>query len=172
MDHFALPEDELSVALNNRTLYRNFMGYTPKSDVDLVGIGMTAISEFSNYFIQNEKTLKSYQTSIETDGLAGCRGIELSRDDQIRKWAILRLICHFYLSFQDFEAEFGIAFKEYFSEEQDEIIQLQNDGILELTSNSISVVNYGKILVRNVCMVFDAYLKKQEIPKVKYSKTI
>ena len=172
MDHFALPEDELSSALENRTLYRNFMGYTPKSNVDLIGIGMTAISEFSRYFIQNQKTLKSYQNSIDLDGLAGCRGIQLSRDDQIRKWTILRLICHFYLSFEEFESEFGIGFKEYFAEEMDEVRELQNDGILEVAENSISVVNHGKILVRNVCMVFDAYLKKQEVPKVKYSKTI
>ncbi|MCP4753440.1 MAG: oxygen-independent coproporphyrinogen III oxidase [Proteobacteria bacterium] len=172
MDHFALPEDELSLAQNGRTLYRNFMGYTAKSGVDLMGIGMTAISEFGPYFLQNEKKMKSYKEQIDDDGLAGCRGLELSRDDQIRKWTILRLICHFYLSFEEFKNEFEIDFRDYFQEEMAQLGDLQNDGLLELNADHLVVVNHGKILVRNICMVFDAYLKNKDIPSVRYSKTI
>ena len=172
MDHFALPEDELSSALKSRTLYRNFMGYTPKSGVDLIGVGMTAISEFGRYFVQNQKTLKSYQDSTDRYGLAGCRGIELTTDDLIRKWTILRLICHFYLSFDEFQSEFKVDFIEYYKEEMEQLKDLENDGILKITDESVTVVDFGKILVRNICMVFDAYLKKQEVPTVKYSKTI
>lgn len=172
MDHFALPEDELSIALNKRTLYRNFMGYTPKSGVDLFGIGMTSISEFGEFFTQNEKKIKSYKNEINSTGLAACRGIKLSKDDQIRKWTIMRLICHFYLSYAEFEMKFGISFKTYFKVELEQLKDLQKDGLLELNHDHITISDHGKILVRNVCMIFDAYLKKQEVPKVIYSKTV
>ncbi len=172
MDHFALSDDELSIAQKNRTLHRNFMGYTPKSGVNLFGIGMTSISEFEHYFLQNERKLKSYEQQITESGLAGCRGIALSRDDQVRKWTILRLICHFYLDFTEFESKFGISFSDYFHEELHRLEELENDGLLKIDSTCIKVVDHGQILVRNICMVFDAYLGKSDIPQVKYSQTI
>jgi oxygen-independent coproporphyrinogen III oxidase len=172
MDHFALPEDELSLAQKNRTLYRNFMGYTPKSEIDLYGIGITAISEFDNYFIQNEKNLKSYKQQIGEKGLSACRGIELSPDDQKRKWAIIRLICHFYLDFCEFKAAFDTDFLTYFKDELELLKAMEEDGLLEIHSDCIKVIHQGQILVRNICMVFDAYLKRSDVPKIKYSKTI
>ncbi len=172
MDHFATPEDELSIALKNRSLHRNFMGYSPKSGVDLFGIGLTSISEFDRYFLQNEKTLKRYKTEVASTGLAGCRGMALSEDDQIRKWTILRLICHFHLSFSEFEKEFKIPFKDYFQNETNQLNDLQEDGLLEFNEDNITVINIGKILVRNICMVFDAYLKQKDVPEIRYSKTI
>lgn len=172
MDHFAKPDDELSIAQKNRTLYRNFMGYTAKSGVDLVGIGVTAISEHNLFFIQNEKKLKAYKNLINTNGFAGTRGIKLSRDDQIRKWTILRIICHFYVSFDEFEKVFNIPFKTYFEQELTDLEDLKIDGLLSISENNIEVIDHGKILVRNICMVFDAYLRKKDTPQVKYSKTI
>lgn len=172
MDHFALPEDELSIAQQNRTLYRNFMGYTPKSDIDLYGLGMTAISEFDHYFVQNEKTLKSYKDRIDTIGLAGSRGIELSLDDQIRKWVIMKLICHFYLDFAEFEAAFNRSFQNYFKEALPKLEEFEKDGLLEMDETAIKVVHHGQVLVRNICMAFDAYLNSADVPKIKYSKTL
>ncbi len=172
MDHFALPEDELAVAQKNRTLYRNFMGYTPKSNIDLLGIGVTAISEFDRYFVQNEKKLKLYKQHISEAGISGIRGIELSPDDLKRKWTILKLICHFYLDFKEFQDEFSVDFTSYFEEELSQLKDLEEDGLLELREDCIRVVNHGQILVRNICMIFDAYLKRSDVPEVKYSKTI
>ncbi|MBU3918168.1 oxygen-independent coproporphyrinogen III oxidase [bacterium] len=172
MDHFALPEDELSVALNNRTLHRNFMGYTPKSDVNLFGIGMTAISEFNHFFIQNEKKLKPYKEQISASGLSGCRGMELSRDDQIRKWTILHLICHFFLSFDEFFKKFNVDFNDYYINEMIQLQSLEKDGLLEIRHNGLTVINHGQILVRNICMLFDAYLNQEGVPQTRYSKTI
>lgn len=172
MDHFALPDDELSVAQKDRTLYRNFMGYTPKSGIDLYGVGMTAISEFDRYFIQNEKKLKGFKEAIDSDGLAGCRGLSLSDDDLKRKWTIMKLICHFHLEFAEFQSTFGQAFSEYFDDEISNLKELEADGLLEVRSDSIVVKEIGQILVRNICMVFDAYLKKKGTPTVKYSQTI
>ena len=172
MDHFALEQDELSIAQKNRTLYRNFMGYTPKSGVDLFGIGASSIAEFGPYFIQNEKKVKEYQGRVEENGISGSKGLELSEDDLIRKWTITRLICHFYLSFDEFKQEFGKEFNEYFKNELNRLEEFQQDGLLELSSIHIQILDFGKILVRNICMIFDAYLEKEDVPKIQYSRTI
>jgi oxygen-independent coproporphyrinogen III oxidase len=172
MDHFALPNDELAIALDQKRLYRNFMGYTPKSGVDLYGIGMTAISEFGPYFVQNAKTLDDYQRQVAKNGLAGCRGMRLSRDDLMRKWTIIRLICHFQLSFSDFQRQFRTDFQTYFDKELQDLRSLEIDGLLEIHPNRLAVVGHGQILVRNICMVFDAYLNRAGVPPVRYSKTI
>lgn len=172
MDHFALPDDELSVAMRNRTLNRNFMGYTPKSNVDLLGIGMTAISEIGPYFLQNEKRIKSYQEQIDETGLAACRGMALSREDQMRKWTIQRIICHFYLSYSEFNAEFDSDFTTCFQSELKQLVSFQEDGLLELKDDHLVVTETGKIFVRNICMLFDTYLNKDDMPKVRYSNTV
>ena len=152
-------------------LHRNFMGYTPKSGVDLYGVGMSAISEFGRYFIQNAKELKAYQSQVADSGLSGQRGFELSVDDRVRKWVILRLICHFLLSFTDFKDSFQIDFKEYFAEELEQLNTLESDGLIEIHQDHIKVVKHGKILVRNVCMVFDKFINKKA-DSTRYSKTI
>jgi len=172
MDHFAKPEDELTLAMRNRTLHRNFMGYTPKSGVDLYGIGMTAISEFGPYFVQNEKGLNRYQERVRQDGLAACRGLALSQDDLIRKWTIQHLICHFQLDFGDFYRHFGLTFQDYFADEMKRLQPLADDGLLEIRPDCLAVVDHGQILVRNICMVFDTYLTKAGSSPVRYSKTI
>ncbi|MGK0290734.1 MAG: oxygen-independent coproporphyrinogen-3 oxidase [bacterium] len=172
MDHFATPEDELSIALNNRTLYRNFMGYTAKSGMDMYGIGVSSIGDFGNHFVQNEKKLSRYKKSIDERAMAGAKGMTLSDDDIKRKWTILRMICHFYLSFNEFEKEFSCSFHEYYADEMLDLQGMQHDGLLEITKEGIRILDNGKILIRNVCMVFDAYLKKPSASKVKYSKTI
>ncbi len=172
MDHFALPEDELAIAMKNRTLNRNFMGYTPKADVDLLGIGMTAISEIGDYFLQNEKQIKPYQKQVSETGLAACRGMALSQDDIMRKWVIRRIICHFYLSFSEFEAAFNISFSDCFQTEVEQLKTFQEDGLLAIASDHFTVSETGKIFVRNICMVFDTYLNKQDAPTVRYSNTV
>lgn len=172
MDHFALPGDELTIAMKNRTLNRNFMGYTPKSDVDLFGIGMTAISESDHYYWQNEKRIKDYQEQTVLTGLAGQRGIGLSRDDRIRKWVIRRLICHFFLSFSEFESEFSDDFTRYFQTEQGHLQEMADEGLLKFDRDGLTVSGTGKMFVRNICMVFDAYLNRKEASGATYSNTV
>lgn len=171
MDHFARPDDELTVAMKQRTLHRNFMGYTPKSGVDLFGVGLSAISEFDTYFTQNEKDLRVYESLADESGLAAVKGIQLSQDDQIRKWVILRLICHFYLSFTEFKQRFKQEFTSYFADEIERLAGMRADGLLELGEDHIRVIDHGKILVRNICMVFDDYLN-QKADRTQYSKTV
>ena len=172
MDHFALPDDELSIAMRNRTLNRNFMGYTPKSNVDLLGIGMTAISEIGPYFLQNEKQIKTYQDHVNETGLAASRGMALSQDDLRRKWTIQRIICHFYLSYAEFKAEFKKEFADCFTSEMKQLVGFQEDGLIEFNENHLRITDTGKVFVRNICMLFDTYINRDNTPKVQYSNTV
>ncbi len=172
MDHFALATDELALAQKERRLYRNFMGYSPKSGVDLFGIGITSIGETENFFVQNEKDINTYMRKVNMLGLSGARGIKLSEEDRIRKWTIIRLICHFYVSFAEFTTEFGQDFKDYFKEELAGLKEMVADGLLEVHGDHILILDPGKILIRNICMVFDAYLKGEKGAKAQFSKTI
>jgi len=172
MDHFAKRTDELSKSQKARKLYRNFMGYSPKSGVDLVGVGITSIGEGEHYFLQNLKTLPEYQKSIEASGIAGAKGLRLSEDDRIRKWTIIRLICHFYVDFSEFKEEFGKDFQTYFAAELATLDDMIDEGLIARSSEHLEVLDWGKLLVRNICMRFDAYLTGDKAPKVKYSKTL
>lgn len=172
MDHFATQEDELTKAQKDRRLYRNFMGYTPKSGIDQFGIGLSSIGEFGPYFVQNEKALDQYQSSIVDNGLAGVRGIELTDDDLRRKWVIMQLICNFFLSYREFEKEFRESFVDLYSHEISKLREIEDDGLIELLPDGIKVTDNGKILVRNICMIFDTYLKSKAAGKTQFSKTI
>ena len=172
MDHFALETDELTKAQKERKLYRNFMGYSPKSGVDLYGVGITSIGETDRFFVQNDKEINSYMRKVNMTGLTGARGILLSDDDRIRKWTILRLICHFYVSFAEFKDAFGKDFKDYYADELAELPEMQEDGLLEVHDDHILILDPGKLLVRNICMVFDAYLKENAGAQVQFSKTL
>ena len=162
MDHFAKPDDELAVAQANGTLYRNFQGYSTHADCDLVALGITSISMVSNCYAQNLKTLDDYYSRIDNGELAVFRGVTLTDEDILRREVITQLICNFVLHISNIEQQFGISFPEHFSRELEELKTMQQDGLLELTDKSITVTPAGKLLIRNICMVFDAYLRVQK----------
>jgi len=169
MDHFAKPDDELAIAQANGTLYRNFQGYSTHADCDLVAMGITSIGKVGNTYAQNIKTLEDYYERIDAGHLPVFRGIELNADDLLRREVITQLICHFKLNFDAIEKRFGINFKEYFALELQELGAMRQDGLLELSANAIQVLPVGRLLIRNVCMVFDRYLrisKEQKFSKV------
>ncbi|KPJ91678.1 MAG: coproporphyrinogen III oxidase, partial [Gammaproteobacteria bacterium SG8_11] len=164
------PDDELAVAQANGTLYRNFQGYSTHADCDLVAMGITSIGKVGNTYAQNVKTLDDYYERIDAGHLAVFRGIELNGDDLLRREVITQLICHFKLNFTDVEKQFAINFKEYFAVELQELNTMENDGLLNLSDNSIEVLPVGRLLIRNVCMVFDRYLRASK--EQKFSKVI
>lgn len=170
MDHFAKPEDELALAQENGTLYRNFQGYSTQSECDLIAMGVTSISKIGNSYSQNVKTMAEYEKCIDSGHLPMFRGIGLNNDDVLRRHVITQLICHFSLDKQKVEEEFGINFADYFEIEMQDLQQLQEDGLVELTNNLINVTPAGKFLIRNVCMVFDRYLR--EAGEKRFSKVI
>jgi oxygen-independent coproporphyrinogen-3 oxidase len=170
MDHFAKPDDELAVAQREGTLYRNFQGYSTHANCDLVGLGITAIGQVGDCYAQNARTIDEYFASIDAGELAVFRGIELSADDRLRRTVITQLICHFALNFADLERAFGVRVVDYFSQELAELAGMQRDGLLEVDVSSIRVKPAGKLLIRNICMVFDRYLREREGQR--YSKVI
>ena len=170
MDHFAKPDDELSIAQQQGKLYRNFQGYATHADCDLVGLGITSIGTVHNSFSQNLKSLDEYQAIINSGKLAVFRGVEIDRDDLIRRDVIMQLICHFYLNFATIEAKHNIVFGDYFSSELKNLAEMREDGLIEVDSQSIKVTDKGRLLIRNICMTFDRYHNTQH--QQRFSKAI
>ncbi|MCP3850954.1 MAG: oxygen-independent coproporphyrinogen III oxidase [Gammaproteobacteria bacterium] len=162
MDHFAKPDDELTIAQKNGELYRNFQGYATHADCDLVGIGITSIGTIANSFAQNARTMDEYNAQIDKGELAVFRGVEIDNDDLIRREAIMQLICHFKLNFSDVEKHFGINFSDYFSDELERYKTMVEDGLITMDDDTIEVTSRGRLLIRNICMVFDRYIKPDE----------
>ena len=171
MDHFAKPDDELSIAQKNGELYRNFQGYATHADCDLVGIGITSIGTIANSFAQNVRTMDEYFAKIDAGELAVFRGVEIDDDDIIRRETIMQLICHFKLNFSSIEKRFGIKFSDYFSNELERYKVMVEDGLITMNEQSIEVTSKGRLLIRNICMVFDRYIKPDEKTE-RFSKLI
>ena len=168
MDHFALPDDELSIAQREGKLQRNFQGYSTHGDCHLVAMGVTAIGQTPTSFSQNYRNLDDYYSAIDAGHLPILRGMELSEDDHIRARVIQELICHFRIDFKLIADQFGINFNEYFSAELAKLLPMENDGLLRMELAAIQVLPAGRLLIRNICMVFDAYLQNtmQQFSKV------
>lgn len=170
MDHFARPGDELAVAQREGTLHRNFQGYSTHADCDLVGLGVTAIGKVGDTYSQNRRTLLEYYALVEADHIPVFRGLALDADDRLRRQVITQLICQFELDFAEIEAEHGIDFQSYFDTELGALRAMERDGLLHLSPTRIEVLPRGKLLIRNVCMTFDRYLRQGS--EVRYSKVI
>ncbi len=170
MDHFAKPDDELAVAQREGTLWRNFQGYTTKKGVDLIGIGATSIGMLDHAYFQNYKTIREYYMAIDEGKLPTMRGILLSYQDMLRREIIMDLMCNFVLDFEKIERTFGIDFASHFSQELEQLKEMQRDGLLEIHSRGITVLPQGRLLIRNIAMVFDEYIKSKE--ELRFSRTI
>lgn len=159
MDHFALPNDELARAKKNGSLQRNFQGYSIHADSDLIGLGMTSISKINNSFSQNEHKEKAYFRAIDSDQLAISKGYQLTLDDRIRRDVIQSLMCQTMISFNSISSRYNIDFFDYFHSEIRQLVPMVIDGLIILDKNQVTVTPSGQLLLRNIAMVFDAYLK-------------
>lgn len=162
MDHFAKPDDELAIAQASGKLHRNFQGYTTHADCDLVAMGVSAISQIGNVYYQNEHDIAAYSQAVMQQQHAVKRGVQLNPDDHIRRAVITELICQFELDKRSIEQRFAIDFDQYFADEQDELSQFASDGLIQLQPDTISVTSAGRLLIRRICMAFDAYIPKQQ----------
>jgi oxygen-independent coproporphyrinogen-3 oxidase len=171
MDHFARPDDELAQAQRAGTLYRNFQGYSTHADCDLIGLGVTSIGKVDNTYGQNRRGLEEYYADIDAGRLPVFRGLELNRDDLIRRDVITRLICHFQLSIPAVESAWDIRFADYFADALRRLDGMAADGLLEVVDGTIRILPRGRLLVRNICMAFDAYLANKSGP-IGFSKVI
>lgn len=158
MDHFARPDDELALAQREGQLYRNFQGYSTHAHCDLVALGVTSIGMVGNTYAQNMRTLDEYYARIDAGELAVFRGIELTRDDELRRAVITQLICNFTLDMDAVGREWDIRFGDYFTGELGRLQVMARDGLIAIDDGVIDVLPAGRLLIRNICMVFDRYL--------------
>ncbi|MFW2601388.1 oxygen-independent coproporphyrinogen III oxidase [Aliarcobacter butzleri] len=172
MDHFAKPEDELFKAIEKGELHRNFQGYTTKGGADLIGIGLTSIGNGVDYYAQNFKELEPWENAIDNGDLPVYKGYRLSDDDMLRQFVIMELMSNFSLNIKRVEEEFKINFKEYFDDAIKALKEFEDAQLLKITDNKIEVSQTGSMLIRNICMPFDAYLNKIPEEKRRFSKTI
>jgi oxygen-independent coproporphyrinogen-3 oxidase len=159
MDHFALPDDELAVAQREGVLHRNFQGYTTQGEADLVGFGVSAISMIGDAYAQNQKELKKYYAQVNDQRHALWKGVALDSDDLLRREVIKQLICNFKLDKTMIESEFSVDFNGYFKEDLGLLQTFINDELVEVDEKEIRVTLRGRLLIRNICMCFDKYLR-------------
>jgi oxygen-independent coproporphyrinogen-3 oxidase len=170
MDHFAKPNDELTIAQRAGKLYRNFQGYSTHADCDLIALGATSISMVDNVYAQNLRGLEDYTARIDSDNLAIFRGVALTRDDEIRRAVIMRLMCDFALDFAAFGAAWDIDGMAYFAQEREMLSEFVADGLLTMSGTRIEVQPVGRMMVRVMAVVFDRYNRAQRTGK--FSKII
>jgi oxygen-independent coproporphyrinogen III oxidase len=173
MDHFAKPGDELAVSQQNRTLHRNFQGYTTKAGADLYGMGITAISGIQNAYAQNQRDIPSWEKAVNERGIATMRGYHLSSDDRLRRAVISRLLCHTMVLKNEISQEFAVDFDSYFADELARLRPFRDDGLVILDPQEIRTTQLGRVFIRNLAMIFDPYLEKQHLnAKPLFSKTL
>jgi oxygen-independent coproporphyrinogen-3 oxidase len=171
MDHFARPEDELAVAQRQGRLHRNFQGYSTHADCDLLGFGISAIGQVGPTYSQNVKNLDEYYDRLDQDTLPVMRGVELTPDDLVRRALIQCLMCHFQVPIESLEIAHLIDFRKYFAAEIEDLAPLREASLVTLDEQWLTVTPVGRFLVRNICMVFDRYLREGR-ERAQYSKVV
>jgi oxygen-independent coproporphyrinogen-3 oxidase len=171
MDHFARPTDELARARAERTLHRNFQGYTTKAGTDLIGLGMSAIGSIGRAYVQNRRDLVPYRDAVAREGAATFRGFRLSDDDVVRRTVIGNLLCHGVVIKAEIDERFGISFDRYFGDALARLEPCAEDGLVRLERDRIAATPLGHIFLRNLAMPFDAYLTAAPEKPV-FSKTL
>jgi oxygen-independent coproporphyrinogen-3 oxidase len=171
MDHFAKPDDELTAALKEKKLYRNFQGYSTHAGADLYAMGITSISQFGEIYAQNEKKEKGYFSALDKGVLPTAKGCRLSSDDMLRRKVITRLMCDFELDFKAIENEFRIDFEDYFQWGLGNLKEMADDRLIKIQDDKLFVTEMGRMLVRNIAMNFDGYLERKE-DHARYSRTV
>ncbi|MFQ6611429.1 MAG: oxygen-independent coproporphyrinogen III oxidase [Fidelibacterota bacterium] len=160
MDHFAKESDELTIAQNEKSLQRNFQGYSTKSEADIYGFGMSSISQLDNIYAQNYKDLPKYYHKVSSGVLPIEKGYILSDDDKIRQKTIMRLMCDLELDYDHMSKHLGIEFSTYFKDSLLRMNGFQEDGLLTKSEDKLVITDKGRLYIRNIAMEFDAYLDK------------
>lgn len=169
MDHFAKADDPLARAQREGSLHRNFQGYSTRAGREIAGFGMSSISQTKNTFRQNEKTLDTYYEALDAGRLPITRGYTLTAEDQIRRRTIMQLMCHGRLDYAAMGAELGIDFPAHFAREIASLDEMEADGLLRRSAAGIELLAPGWLLIRNIAMQFDAYLRPE---KGRHAQTI
>jgi oxygen-independent coproporphyrinogen-3 oxidase len=172
MDHFALPEDELSRAQERGGLHRNFMGYTTHAESDLIGLGVSAISHIGESYSQNPRDLPSWEAAIDSGRLPVWRGMNLNADDTLRADLIQQLMCQNRIDIRLLETRHDIDFLSYFAEDLERLAPLVADGLVEVSETFITATEHGRLLLRIIAGCFDHYLHLAQAEPARFSRVI
>jgi oxygen-independent coproporphyrinogen-3 oxidase len=174
MDHYVLPDDELAIAQGEGRLQRNFQGYSRHMADDLLGLGVSAISQIGDFYLQNERDLEAYYQLIDAGELPANRGCKVNSEDRLRRHIIMSLISDLKLDLFECNRQFGIDFPDRFRAELAQLQPMVEDGLLECTQQEIRVTRRGRPFLRNICMPFDAYLDNHrgDQPPPSFSATL
>ena len=171
MDHFALPGDALTEALEQGSLQRNFQGYATQAECDLVALGVSAIGTVGTTYIQNYRALQDYYDALDRNELPLCKALTMTMDDEVRRAAIHDLLCQSEIQIAEFEARWKVDFAEYFEPELEQLESLAADGLVSVSESDIAITPRGRFLARIIAMCFDRYLREAKT-HARYSKVI
>ncbi len=172
MDHFALPEDDLAQAQARGDLHRNFMGYTTHADCDLIGLGVSAISQVANSYCQSPRDLPAWEAMVDGGRIPVWRGLDMSTDDQLRAHVIQQLMCQAEVSIDDVQDRFGIDFRDYFHDDLQRLQAVADEGLVEIGPHRIRASARGRLLLRVICACFDRYLHQADSTPGRYSSVV
>ena len=173
MDHFAKPEDELARALEEKTLYRNFQGYSTRAGTEVYALGVTSISQLNNVYAQNVKHTREYEALLDEGRLPTMVGYRLTEDDHIRRYVITEIMCNSHILKKDVQQRFGVDFDSYFPDVYEKLEPFVADGLVDFHPDRIEVHEPGRLVIRNIAMAFDAYLEQDEKKEQPiYSRTV
>ena len=171
IDHFAKKDDELSQALRDRALHRNFMGYATKPAPHMLAFGMSGIGDVGDRFVQNDPDLAKWSSSVAAGHLPIIKGHRLNDDDRLRRLVIINIMCNLELPWNLTVPEFGAPANELLAASLKALPPLVDDGLVEVDDHGLRITEKGRYFVRNVAMIFDTYLG-QDKGKTIFSKTI
>jgi oxygen-independent coproporphyrinogen-3 oxidase len=169
LDHFSKPQDELNKARLDKSLHRNFQGYTTRADCDLIGFGVSAIGKVGHSYNQSVRTVRAYYEHLDANQLPVEKGFSLTPDDVLRRQVIMELMCSGPVTFAAINQAHGIDFLSYFADELVQLAHYEEAGLIVVDAHSISVTPKGRMFVRAVGMVFDKHLAQST---AKFSKLI
>jgi len=158
LDHFAKPDDKLFAAQESGTMHRNFQGYTTHRQCELIGLGVSSISDINGSYSQNEKNLDAYYEALDQSNLPVAKGLVCSPDDSITRNVLTSLMCNLKLNYSDFSKRNGVNFTQHYEEELTELEEFARNGLLEINPEEICITETGRLLLRNIAAVFDVYL--------------
>lgn len=161
IDHFARPDDSMAIAQRQGRLHRNFQGYATLGECDLLGFGVSSISQIGQHILQNHTDLNTYKRMISDGQLPAVKHIKSQPKDELRRHIIMNLLCHDRLDFAQINEQFGIDAKSYFQDELARLHEMANDGLVKLSDTGVDILPKGRVLGRSVAMVFDEYLTKK-----------
>ena len=169
MDHFVKPEDELAKFQQEGRLQRNFQGYSTCRSPDVIGMGVSAISSLGRCYAQNHKSLEEYYAAIDAGQLPVAKGLTLNAEDLLRRYVIMQLACNLRLSYVDLYDRFHVFFRRKFADAIPELEAMEREGIVTLMPDELRINDRGRLLLRNICMLFDQSLEQHQGA---YSKTL